>query len=782
MFKNYIKVALRSFLKYKVFSIINVSGFAVGIASVVLISLWISEEISFDDFHARNDQIYRVVIDFENSSQASICGALGPAAKEEIPEILDYTRIWGGWECQIYNEANYTKEKGSFADPSILTVFTFPLIEGDSSTALLNAHSIVITERIAQKLFKEESALGKIVQIKNRWGEKEDFEITGIMKQTPSNSHIQFDFLFSYTLLNEWYRQDWAEQWSNFSFFTYLLAQENSSPNIISNKITECYNSHKDTPRSLHVEPLKDVYLNAEVANLLGPSGNSLYVNIFSMIAILLLVGACINYMNLATAKAMKRAKEVGLRKVIGAKRGEIILQNFGESVLLSLLSFPIILLLIELMIPLFNNIIGKELFVDYMNPQVLFGMFSLIVLTGIISGIYPAIYISSFTPAAILKQGTGGLGSRNSFRKVLVVFQFTLSIIVIVSALITSAQMKFIESKKLGFEKENLLYAWVPGKNNDVLKTELQKNPNILNVGASGAQLDWIGWWTGINKWDGKESEDFISFGILEVGYNYLETYKMEMERGRYYSEIFSADIEKSIIINQTAAKLMKLSDPVGKTIHYSGKERTIIGVVKDFHFQSLHEEIGPMLFVLYPQQLRCLGIRISKNDIPSTINYINEVLADNILDEKVEVKFLDDQLNQLYKSETERSTLFFYFSIISIFIASLGLFGLAAYSIEQRKKEIGIRKVLGASVTMIVTTLSREFIQWIIISNIIAIPIAYYIMEKWLQDFAYRIELNLWLFLMGGFIALLIALTTVSYQSIKAATANPVESLRNE
>ncbi len=782
MIKNYIKVAIRNLLKQKIFSFINITGLAVGMACVVLIFLWIKEETSYDNFHIKKDQIHRVIIDFKSNSQASICGALGPAVKKDIPEVLDYSRIWGGWDCQIYNDKDYTKEKGSFADPSILTMFTFPLIEGNPKTALLDAHSIVIKESISKKLFGKKSALGKMVQIKNRWGKKENFKITGVIKEIPMNSHIQFDFLFSFNLLNEWYRPNWAERWTNFSFFTYILVQKNSSPDIISKKITDCYNSHKDTPRNLHVEPLKEVYLNSDVANLLGPSGSSLYVMVFSIIAVLLLIVACINYMNLATAKAVSRAKEVGLRKVIGAGKKDIILQNFGESILITLLAFPITLFLIELIVPVFNKIIGKDLSVNYINPQVILGLLGLLLITGMISGIYPALYISSFTPASILQQSAKGRGPGNSLRKTLVVFQFSLTIIIIISALIISAQMKFIQNKNLGFDKENLLYAMVPGKNNHVLRTELMKNPNILNVGASGAQLDWLGQWSGINKWDGKENKDYISFGILEVGYNYLDTYKMEIIKGRYYSEKFANDLKNSIVLNQTAVKRMNLANPIGKSIYYNKKERKIIGIVKNFHFGSLHEKIGPMMFVLYPKQLRYLGIRISGNDVPATIEYINKVLKTNNPEEIIELKFLNNQLNQLYKSETRRGTLFSYFSFISIFIASLGLFGLTTYTVTNRTKEIGIRKVLGASVTKITFTLSKEFLIWILTAYIIAAPIAYYMMRKWLQEFAYKTNLDLGLFVIAGISVLVTAISIIGYQTIKAAQANPVDSLSYE
>ncbi len=782
MISNYFRIAFRNLFKQKIFSLINISGLAVGLACALLIFLWILKETNYDNFHVNKNDLYRVVIDFENNSQASLCGALGPVIKEEVPEIIESARIWSGWKTTIYHEENTIKSKGSFVDPSFLKIFSFPLISGDIQTALAGTHSLVVTKEVANKLFAEENAVGKTVQIKNRWGKKENFEITGVLENVPADSHIQFEFLFSFELLKVWYRPDWAERWSNFSFFTYVLAQQNSRPETISKKITDCYNSHKDTPRKLRAEPFGDVYLNSNILNLLGPSGNGLYIKIFSVVAGILIFIACINYMNLTTARAISRAKEVGLRKIVGARKKEIMLQNFGESILFAFLSIPLALLLVELFIPLFNSIIGKELLVNYMSLHVILGLIGLALTTGLISGIYPAVYMSAFSPAAILNKRIDGLGHRNTFRKVLVVFQFSASIIIIISALVSYSQMEFIKNKSLGFEKENLLYAWVPGKNNEVLKTELLKNPNIVSVGASGAQLDWIGWWSGINKWDGKEHEDHISFGTLEVGYDYLQTYKMEMADGRYYSKEFTADQNNSIIVNESAVKIMNLQNPVGKSIQFSGKDRTIIGVVKDFHFETLHEEIGPLLFLLYPQKLSCLGIRIKGDDVSNTVSYITKVFETNIVDEQVEIKFLDEQLNQLYIDETRTGKLINSFSFISIFIATIGLFGLASYSSECRKKEIGIRKVLGASLSKVLLTLGKEYFLWLVIANVIAAPLAYFIMSQWLQKFAYRVDVSWQLFLIAGVISVLTALISVGYQVIKAGISNPIDSIKYE
>ncbi len=782
MLKNYFVTAIRNIYRNKVFSVINFAGMAIGLATAILIFVWVLDETSYDNFHTNKDNIYRIIVDFETNSQASICGALAPTIKDEIPEITDAVRLWSGWETQIYYNENTVKSKGSFSETSLFNIFSFPILEGSEDQLLHDGHSIVITQSTAQRLFGSESPVGKTVQIKNRRQEKEDFHVTAVIEDLPSNSHIQFGFLFSFNLLKEWYRPDYAERWSNYSFYTYVLTDEHADKDKLTGKINTIFNAHKESTASLHIEPLKDVYHNPSILNRLGPTGNGLYVKLFLILGILVLVVAGINYVNLATAQSVKRLREFGLRKVIGAGKTELLFQNIGESILTAFISLPIAIFIIELINPVFNDIIGRKLFVDYSNPQIMVGLFGLIVLIGLLSGMYPAMVISSILPANILRSSAGGLTKLSSFRKTLVIFQFSLSIVIIISTVIISMQMKFIQDKDLGFNKENIVYAWIPGTEYKVLKRELVKNSNIVSVAGSGAQLDWIGWWSGINKWDGKVNDDYISFGILEVGYDYLATYQMQIESGRYYSEDFPSDPENSIVINHAAVEAMNLNDPVGKTVTYNGRERTIVGVVKDFNYESLHEQIGPMLFVLYPKQLNCLGIRISDEDLAGTISYINSVFERDLPGEIIDLKFLDKQLDTLYKDETARGKLFFLFSFISISIALLGLVGLATYSIEQRTKEIGIRKVLGASVIEILIAMTKEYLIWVVISNFIATPIANYFMNKWLQNFAYKIDIEWWVFVTAGAIALLIALATISYQAVKAALANPVESLKCE
>jgi putative ABC transport system permease protein len=561
------------------------------------------------------------------------------------------------------------------------------------------------------------------------------------------------------------------------------LVQKGSDIHGLNKKITDCYNNHKQqNPQKLYLQPLTQVYLNADIKNYLGPIGNIEYTRIFSIIALFVLLIACINFMNLSTAMAVRRGKEIGVRKVFGAYKKQIICQYFVEAFLFAFAALPFTFILIELLHQPFQNITSNDIQINFLNPNLIFTSIVIVLLTGILSGSYPSWYLSSFHTSETLK---GRLKSERTGifnRRIFFIIQFSLSIIIISSTIIVSRQMEFIQKKNLGFEKENLLYTFTPGFNNDAIRNELLKNSNIINVGASGFQLDNIVWDQKIRDWSGRLSDEEVSVNIIEVGYHFLETYKMQMADGRYYSEEFATDKTDAIIVNEAAVRAMNMKYPIGKTMNLFGNSQTIIGVVKNFNFESLHSKIEPIALVLYPKQLRCLSIRLKSENIIETINYIKRVLTKSYPDYVFEYHFLDQKIDELYKAENQRAELFSTFSFISIFISCLGLFGLASFTAERKTKEIGIRKVLGATVPSIISMLSKDFIKWILTTNLIAWPVAYYFMNKWLQDFAYRIEMSWWMFALAGGIALVIALITVSWQAIKAATANPVESLRYE
>ena len=493
MFRHYLITALRNIYKNKTFAFINIIGIAFGLATAMLIFMWVADESSYDSFNTNENNIYRVIYNTKDFSQATMCGALAPAVKKEIPEIDEAVRIWSGWDKQIYYNNQAVEGRGRVTESVFFDIFTFPLLEGNKQTLLDEAHSIVISQSLSRALFGNQSPIGKVVQIKNRHDQKEDFHITGVVKDAPGNSHIQFDFLFSWKLMKEWFNEPWVEGWENTSFCTYLLVNKSASAQSLDSKITQIYNSHVESDVFMTIEPLAEVYQNASMANLLGPSGSGVYVKLFLILGILILFVASINYVNLAIAQSMRRLKEFGLRKVVGANKGELALQNLGESVITAVISLPLAVLLVQLIIPVFNSITEKTLYVDYSNITNIAAAIGLTLVIGLVSGIYPAIFVSSINPINLLRQSRGNFGTIKFFRKALVVFQFSLSIVIIVATIIISQQMGYIQNKQLGYEKENLLYAWVPGTDYQMLKDELLQNPDILNVGASGAQLDWL-------------------------------------------------------------------------------------------------------------------------------------------------------------------------------------------------------------------------------------------------------------------------------------------------
>jgi putative ABC transport system permease protein len=780
MLKNYLKIAFRNLRRKKVYSIINILGLSIGIASSILIFLWVSEEMSYDRFHKNGDRIYRVIIDFDGVKSSATCGALAPTIKKEIPEISEAVRLWfpGSWQM-YYGERNIER-MGNYVDPSIFNIFTFPLLQGDAKSALLDPHSIVITESIAHSLFEDKDALGKTIYIRNRIGKKEPFTITGVMQNIPKNSHIQFDFLFSFNLLKEWYYPDFAERWSNNSFSAFVLVHENSNISFINQKISACYRKNTEKQRNLFLQPLFDVYLNANINNHSG--GDYSYLYLFISIAFVILLIACINYMNLSTSYSAKRSKEIGLRKVVGANRGQIFTYHFFESLFYAFIALAIALLIVHQIIPLLNFFTGSVIVVNYLDPVFLFGILAIVLTAGVLSGYYPAVYLSAFKPVYALKN-MGREGKRTtSLRMMLIVFQFMLTSIIIIATIVTSRQMNFIKTKDLGFEKENLVYTWTSGFNNDAIRQELLKNPDIVNVAGSGAQLDWIGWWQNIKKWDGHSDDSPVSFGILEVGYDFQNTYGLKTADGRFYSRDYFSDEQQAVVINENAVKSMHMDAPIGKTLYYNGVNRRIVGVVKDFHFESLYSDITPILFVLYPKQLRCLGIRVKQENIANTLLYIKKTIANIEPDYVLEYKFLDEKLNSLYIKDYRRYTLFIVFSLISIVLSCMGLFGLTLYEVEQRTKEIGVRKVLGASVNEIIYLISKNFLKWVLVSNILAWPIAWYAMNEWLKNFAFRIEISWWIFIFSCSIVLIVTLITVGFMTVKAAIANPVDSLKYE
>ena len=788
MFKNYLKITLRNIGRNKAYSLINISGLAIGMACCILILLWVQDELSFDRFHLHANRMGRVIaaVDFSGQRPWAVTEApLAKALKEEFPDIVQSTRVQLGAQFQVrYKEKQFKEIHNIFAEPDFFEMFTFPFLSGSPQNALKGKHSIVITEKMAKKYFGAEDSLGKTLSLNNRL----DFQVTGVLQNPPQNSHLQFDFILPFEWLED-LGQD-INNWGNSNFFTYVLLAENNSFNQASQKISGYLQTiNPENNSKLFIQPLTRIHLhsNFEYDALASHNNDHKYIFIFSSIALFVLFIACINFMNLATARASSRAKEVGLRKVIGAYRKDIIKQFFSESLFFAFAASGIALFLVFLFLPVFNNLSGKQLSLDFShNIYIPIGLIGIALFTGFLSGCYPSFYLSAFQPAKVLKGAMTVNPKRSTLRKILVVSQFCLSIILLVGTSVIHSQIDYIRNSKLGFNKENLIYMPLLGKMRqqyETVKNELFGNTDILSITAS-SNLPSFGrnWSTDQLDWEGKNPEEMILMQGVDVDYDFIETLGMQMTAGRSFSREFPTDEDSGVILNKTAVQVMGLPSPVGKRFSVGDWQGTIVGIVKDYNFKSLHNEIEPLIMVMVDRQLNYMFVRTKNQDISETIKFLKSKWEIYNPRFPFEYNFVDALLDNLYKNEERVKTLFNYFTFMAIFISCIGLFGLAFYLTEQRTKEIGIRKVLGSSILKIVIILSKDFMKWVLLANIIAWPLAYYFMDIWLQSFAYRTNMRVGTFLLSGALSLMIAMLTVSYQSIKAATANPVDSLRYE
>ncbi|MGD8536202.1 MAG: ABC transporter permease [Candidatus Aminicenantes bacterium] len=785
MFRNYLKIALRNIKRHKGYSFINIVGLAVGMACCILILLWVQDELSYDRFHKNADDIYRVLQDINfadhSTTWAITQGPLGPSLKEDFPEIIDATRITGRGFRLTYNEKSYD-EGVSMADGSILKMFTFPLVKGDPATALSDPFSIVLTEELAEKYFGDDDPIGKTIKADNKW----DFQVTGVMKNVPHNSHLQFDFLIPFIFGRE--LNYTVDRWGNSQFRTYVQLPKGTAAQDVILKISG-YLFEKPTIEKdarLNLQPLTRIHLYSNY-EYDSAHGDIIYVTLFSIIAFFILLIACINFMNLATARSGNRAKEVGMRKVSGAHKTDIIKQFYGESMLLAFIALLLAVVLVWILLPAFNNLAAKELSLDIPgNLSILLGLLCIATLTGIIAGSYPAFFLSAFQPVMVLK-GLRLSGLKGSlFRKILVVFQFSLTILLIICTIGVYNQLNYMRNRKLGYDKEYMIYFGMRGEMRekfDSVKNELLQNPNILGVTAS-SNVPTYGYTfsNSLWRWEGQNPDEETLMRAVFIDIDYFKTFGMEIAEGRSFSKEFPTDATEAIMVNEEAVKAMGMESPIGKRLSIQDENFKIIGVVKNYHFRSLQQEIDPLILLYYPQRCRVLFARLKSEQIPQTIGYIENVFKRFAPSYPFNYYFLDEALDRLYRSEQRIGTLFRYFSILAILISCLGLLGLASFMAEQRTKEIGIRKVLGATASNIVALLSKEFTKWVIVANIVAWPVAYFALNKWLQSYAYKTNVALWSFVLSGALALLIALVTVSYQSIKAALANPADSLRYE
>lgn len=795
MLKNYLKVAVRNLFKNKVYSIINVTGLAIGLAGFILITILIRNELSYDSFNKKAGRIYRVV-EIQNQKGigkldiAVTMSPLAPAMKNYFPEIENTARLSPSSTlfCKIGDKGFYEKDV-SFADPSIFKIFTIPFIEGDPSTALNAPFNLVITQSVAKKYFGDQDPLGKTIKIYSTFG-ADDFKVTGVIKDYPENSHIYFTMLGSYKTMEHYI--SWINEWGTNSLGTYVLLKKGASAANVDGKFPQFLKSvmPKDqwSDLQMYLQNVKDIHLYSD--NIIYQTynhnqGSITTVYIFSAIAIFILLIACINFMNLATARSAKRVKEIGMRKVLGSTRKSLVAQFLGEAVLISLMGFVLSLLLVELAMPYFKDIFGERIIFTYSaSIPFIAELIGISILVGLISGSYPAFFLSKLQPAQSIKGILSGKSGGSFFRKILVTLQFAIAIALIVCTAIVSNQMNYVKNKNLGYNREHVLYLPIRSKEIrskiDLMKTELSKNSDIVNV-AAGSGLSGASGSEGGETVAGTNGQVHLMMRRSFVDFDYIKTMQMKIVQGRDFSISHPSDSSSAVIINEAAVKKFGWKNPIGK--QFEGKpNKTVIGVVKDFNFFNLHSKIGPLIMSIHPSYFQYLLVRIKPDNINSTVNYIGSVWKSAAEGRPFDYSFLDQQFNEMYKNDMRTGKMFGFFSFLAIFIACLGLFGLAAYTAEQRTKEIGIRKVLGASVKGIVILLSKDFIKLVLIAGIFAAPVSYYVMSKWLQNFAYKVSIGAGTFVFAALLAFIIAFVTISVQAIKAATANPVKSIKYE
>jgi putative ABC transport system permease protein len=799
MFKNYLKIALRNLHKFKGYSLINIAGLAIGMACCIFILLYIQHELSYDKFHAKANEIYRIALHGKIGDSpidwATTTAQVGPLMIDEFPEVLDAVRFkYPDKNVFSYEDKRFFEFAPLYVDNSFFNIFSFRLIKGDAKTALNAPFSLVMTQVIAEKYFGNEDPIGKIVTVNN----SEKFQVTGIIEKPPSNSHFTFDILASFETLYRTAPQE-VDGWIYWAYQTYLLLQPGTNYQELEAKFNGFVEKHIGemlrqigAEHTWYLQPLTSIHLHSHLSCELAANSDIRYIYAFAAIALFILLIACMNFMNLSTARSANRAKEVGIRKVLGSIRSKLILQFLSESLILAIASLVVALFIVWLVLSYFKSLIGFDIQIHkFAIPWLLTGSCCITFLVGVVSGSYPAFYLSRFLPVKVLK-GDFSKNSRNSwFRSLLVMSQFTISIGLIIGTIVIYNQLNYMRTKKLGFQKEQMLVLSLRDDDTKgravAIKSELLKVEGV--VGVCGSDMVPGEYEYGIITCYPESLSHGHGFKIenLSVDSDFLDTYGIDIVVGRGFSKEMITDQYDAALINETAWRALGWKNPIGKRIsdHINPAKlriRTIIGVVKDFHHKILHEPIEPTLIDYSPNFSRRLSLKLSTVNTIRTVKLVEQKWHEIAPNHPFDYFFLDDFYDDLYRNEARLGSIFQLFTMLAIFIGCLGLFGLASFTAEQRTKEIGIRKVLGASLAGIVHLMNKDFVKWILISNLIAWPVAYYAMNKWLQNFAYRVNIGIWIFILSAFLALIVALITVSYQSIKAALANPVESLRYE
>ena len=793
MFKNYITVAIRNFMRQKVYSTINVAGLSVGLACSFLIFMWVTHELSYDQFHVEGDRIYRLMRNHHGKNKISTLSSIpGPSARlleNRYPEVTETVLVTWNQPTLLTHDKQTFRESGQHAGPAFFKVFTFPIILGDPETALSEPNNITISEGLAEKYFGSDwrnTALGKTFIVNNshrllRYNDKR-FKVTAVYENMPANSIQRYDFILPMAS----YKSDkpWLEGWTANHLRLYVQLQKGVDLDVFNAKIENMIKENNKTVASVaFLQPYQDIHLYSDYRNGKLVGGRIEYVQMFTVVAAFIILIASINFMNLSTARSTQRAQEIGIRKAVGANKSTLMSQFMGESLLMTLLAAILALVMVILVLPGFSDLINQNLLVDIFDPKLMFVFFGIALITGLLAGSYPAFYLSGFNPVIVLRGSfTPGSGA-SQLRQVLVVFQFGLSILLIIGTLTVYEQITYMRNKNLGMERDNLMYMRLEGaakKQYEAFKRELLQQPGIVGVTSTGHNPLRVTS-TGTNAmWEGRDPNSEHIFHRFQTNYDVVKTMQMEMVHGREFSREFPSDAT-SFMVNEEMARVMDMENPVGTRLRF-GREGEIIGVVKNFHFQSLYTAIEPLIIRLDPSRTEYLFVRIAAGQTAAAIAGMETAFKKFNPNSPFEFSFQDEQFESMYRNESTMGTLATFFAILAIFISCLGLFGLASFTAEQRTKEIGIRKLVSASIPNLVGVLSKEFIKLVVVAFTLAAPVAYHFMSDWLNGFAYHTSLGWRVFVFAGIISAIIAGVTVSYQALKAAMTNPIESLRYE
>jgi len=819
MYKNLFKTALRDFKKHKAHTLINVFGLAISLACCLIIVIYVLDEFSYDSYHEKADQIYRVaakgLIGNQEVNEAVTASQLAQTLVQEYPEVLQATRIQHTPNMLIrYEDKVFNQDHFLWVDSTFFEIFTVPMLLGDPSTALKHHHSVIMTEEIAHKYFDNlAEALGKIVTFEDGT----PYKVTGIVENCPINSHFQYGVL---SPLSSW-EWNWRQFWLNHWMYTYIVLPEHYEPQQLEAKFPDFIRQYvaphiqealgmtmaefEESGKTLefYLQPIKDIHIRSHISKELGVNSDVRYIYTFSLIAFFILLIACINYMNLSTATSVSRSREIGIRKVCGSDRRQLIIQFFVESILLALMAMLLAIIIVEFFKPFLSDLAGKNIEIRYFEYWFILPLIILVpVVVGFLAGVYPSLYLSALQPVKVLK-ASGGTGSkgRSSFRNLLVVFQFSISIFLFISTMVIYKQLMYVQEKRLGFDKENVVVikrGWAIGQNPDgtpqegtgntsvmgAFKNDLLQNPEVISVSGSSS-LPGQGFQDGVFTAKEISGDKHYPMNYFRTDYDFARTLKLEFLEGRFFSKEIASD-SNVVVINEATAQILGYKRPyVGKRIGVPGYpdfSLNIIGVVKDFHYQSFHHKVQPLVMGIQTRSRIFIAVRILPNRIPATVDYIAKTWDKYIPYKPFDFYFFDQEFDRLYEAEQKTGKLFTLFSVLAIFIACLGLFGLASFTTAQRTKEIGVRKVLGAGTANIVLQLSKDFTRWVFLANLIAWPAGWLFMNHWLNDFVYSVKLGLAGFVVAAFTALFIALLTVSTLTIKAALSDPVRSLRYE